>query len=167
MPPAFAPASEKARCRFEVLSTLPSPSWSDSKRARFDGTALGVEEQDSNTRNSEPPVRPEHVGWGDVRDLLRPVRLSNNETDKIVWEKLDNVTISDNSEIHDHDHSSSAPGSAERVLSCEITRASEGGTFVHSPCVFRFMRFELLAQFLLLITNHHAAAAFPMTAGMP
>ena len=47
LPPAFAPASEKARCRFEVLSTFSSPSWSDSKRVRFDGSALGVKEQDS------------------------------------------------------------------------------------------------------------------------
>ena len=118
-------------------------------------------------------MRPEYVGWGDVRDLLRPARLSNNGTDKIGSEKWDKVPISDNSGIrhdvvHDHDHSSSAPGSsAGRVLSCEITRASEGGMFAQYLFFFRFMRFEPLAQFLLLITNYHVAAAFPMTAEMP
>jgi hypothetical protein len=142
LPAAFAPVSEKARFRFEVLRPLLSSSSSGSESvtsvpSNFDGAAFAVKK----ARDPDAPVRPEYVGWDHVRDFLRP----NLSTDKIYSEELDAAMSSRNPEtepgnIDVHDcgtDNNCSHGAVRNVLSCEITRAGVGGTFVH--CILPIM----------------------------
>lgn len=143
LPAAFAPVSEKAHFRFEVPSPLTSAPSSEFGRTtpvplNFDGAAFAMKKT-SQARNPGALVRTEYVAWDDVRELLR----SDLNPDRIYSEQMDSVTFSRNLETEpgnvdardcgNNTCSHSVSSIERRVLSCEITRAGEGGTFVQFP----------------------------------
>lgn len=110
LPQAFAPQSSKALYRFEVLSP---PSSTSSMSSGEDGRVRGSSGPGAGS------VRPESIGLEDVSELLTPIVAT-----------IPSSSVNNLDEIHKARRKGGLTSVTGRVLSCEITRASDGGTFL-------------------------------------